>query len=341
MHSFKKILRTSLLFLLIIAVISVALMEAYFRSERDYFQDGSERAALAGTLDTVFLGASHAYRAFDPTVIDPILGTHSYNLSGALMSMRSRLLLLQEEVSRNPVKTVVLEVSFNTMSRVRRNEGIEGDLYTMSRLDRFSDRVSFFFGFYFDEWPDVYYKFVSEGVNVLASRIKGQFVQKKGDRRFGFVPTGPGNYKFTDNYQSIYRTRWKWINESVDEENLSCLDQITALCKEKNIELILVTTPISKEQLCSYGDYDVPYRWYCQYAEAQGLRYVDFNLYKEKETLFPDSEMFFDTLHLNTEGAERFSRLFAELEQRMRSGEDLSDQFYDSYAGLAETWGLQ
>lgn len=204
-----------------------------------------------------------------------------------------------------------------------------------------SEATRRFFGFYYNEWPDVYYKFVSEGVNVLISKLKGQFVQNKGDRKYGFVPTGPGSYEFTDDYQSIYRSRWNTVSDSIDEENADCLDQITALCKEKDIKLILVTTPISKEFLCSSGDFDIPYRWYSQYAQAHGLRFYDLNLYKGIETLFPDDEMFFDTLHLNTEGAERFSQLFAELEQRMRSGEDISDQFYDSYEALAETWGLQ
>ena len=340
MHNFKKVLRTVLLFLLIVAVLSVGLMELYFHAERDIFQDGSERAALAGTLDYLFLGASHAYRGFNPAVIDPILGTDSYNLSGALITMRGRYELLKLELSRNPVKTVVLEVSYNTMTRNRRQEGTEGDLYTMARLDRFFDRVGFFFGFYAAEYPDVYYKFVSEGADIILDKLEGKYSKDTRLRYRGYLPTGPRVYSFVTDYQSVYRTRWHWLQTEIDSYNMDYLDRIVALCEERNVELILVTTPLSKEFLCRYGDFDTSYTWYCDYAAAHGLYYVDFNLYREKEALLPDLTMYYDELHLNDEGADVFSRLFAELELRRAAGEDLSPLFYDSYAALSAAWGL-
>lgn len=341
MHSFRKILRTTLLFLLIVAVGSVGLMELYFRSERDAFQDSSERKALAGSLDCLIVGASHGYRGFDPTVIDPILGTTSYNLSGALMTMRGRYELLKLEVSRNPVKTVVLEVSYNTLTRNRRQEGTEGDLYTMARLDRFTDRTRFFFGFFAAEWGDVYYKFVSEGVDVILDKLEGKYRKDSRTRYRGYLPTGmEPAYEFTDEYQSVYKSRWRWLQTEIDPWNLDYLDKIVELCEEEDIELVLVTTPLSKEFLCSYGDFDEFYDWYRAYAWEHGLRYYDFNLYREKEALLPDKTMFYDTLHLNDEGAALFSRLFAELYRRDLAGEDLSGLFYDSYKALDATWGL-
>ena len=39
-----------------------------------------EYYAQADAVDTVFVGSSHSYRSFDPDTIDPILGSHSFNL---------------------------------------------------------------------------------------------------------------------------------------------------------------------------------------------------------------------------------------------------------------------
>lgn len=340
MHNFRKVLRTTLLFLLILAVGSVGLMEVYFRSERDVFQDGSERKALAGTLDCLIVGASHGYRAFDPTVIDPILGTSSYNLSGALMTMRGRWELMKREIARNPVRTVYFEVSYNTLTRNRRQEGTEGDLYAMARLDRILDRARFFFGFYPGEWKDVYNKFFTEGGDVLLDKLEGKYQKDGRQRRRGYLPTGmTPNYEFTDDCQSVYRTKWRWLATEQDPWNLDYLDRIVSLCEDEGIELVLVTTPLSKEFVCTYGDFDVSYGWYRDYAQAHGLRFYDFNLYKEKETLLPDKAAFFDELHLNDEGAASFSRLFAELELRAQAGEDLSGLFYEDYEALNQTWG--
>ena len=72
MHNFRKVLLTTLAFLLLLALISVGFMEIYFESELDSFQDCSERDALSGTLDYLVCGASHAYRAFDPAVINRV-----------------------------------------------------------------------------------------------------------------------------------------------------------------------------------------------------------------------------------------------------------------------------
>ena len=62
MHNFKRVLKTTLAFVLTVGILSLALMEVYFRSEPDFFQDGSERDALAGSIDCLYCGASHGDR---------------------------------------------------------------------------------------------------------------------------------------------------------------------------------------------------------------------------------------------------------------------------------------
>ena len=60
--------------------------------------------------------------------------------------------------------------------------------------------------------------------------------------------------------------------------------------------------------------------------------------------MFPDPVAFYDVLHLNDEGAETLSNLFAELELRTAAGEDVSGLFYSSYLemesapGFLEPW---
>lgn len=339
MRNFRRVLCTALIFVLSAAILSFAFMEIYFRTEYDFFQDASDREAEAGSVDYIICGASHAFRAFNPDVIDEILGTHSYNLSGALISMQGRYELLEKELSRNPVKTVVLELSYNTVTRTREGDGIEGDLYLMARLSNLSERVSgFFTHFSEDEYVDVCYKFVTEGIKSTVKLVLGKKPDYVGKRIRGYMPSEERTVEFNTNYREYYHK--KSMNVTFDDTNLLYLDKIMELCQENGVRVIIVTTPITKAFFCRYDNFDYIYSWYLEYAKEWNVPILDFNLYIGKEDLFPDEKMFFDENHLNKPGAELFSRIFAETEKQLDAGQDVSGLFYKTYFLMQKTLHL-
>ena len=308
MHSFRRILCTAMLFLLIVSALSVGLMEVYFRTEYDFFQDASERDAEAGKVDFIVCGASHAFRAFNPDVI-------------------------------NPVKTVILEVSYNTITRTRSNDGIEGDLYLIARLSGFSKRVSAFFKYFSgDEYADAAYKYVSAGMKSTLKLILGKDREYEGQRIRGYLPSGERTMEFDTDYRSYYHK--KSLNMTQDEINIVYLDKIMELCRENNVRVILVTTPISKTFLCRFDNLDIIYSWYKNYAKSWDAEILDFNLYPGKEELFPDDIMFYDENHLSREGADLFSRIFAETLKQYDAGENVKENFFNSYFFMQKTLHL-
>ena len=74
MSSFKKAIKTIVLFLVILTFITTCIMELFFSSECYFYQDYRERKELAGSLDYLIVGASHALRAFRPDLLDEDLG---------------------------------------------------------------------------------------------------------------------------------------------------------------------------------------------------------------------------------------------------------------------------
>ena len=64
MRSFKRVCKSVLAFLLVIALVSAMLAGFYLHTEYYYYQDFKERGDLTGTLDTLYCGASFALRAF-------------------------------------------------------------------------------------------------------------------------------------------------------------------------------------------------------------------------------------------------------------------------------------
>ena len=71
-----------------------------------------EYYAQADAVDTVFVGSSHSYRSFDSDTIDPILGSHSFNLGTSQQQPDGSYWLIREAAANSPLKTVYLEMFY-------------------------------------------------------------------------------------------------------------------------------------------------------------------------------------------------------------------------------------
>lgn len=333
MHNFKKALRSTGIFLLIVALISIGFMEVYFQGENFYYQDGKERKALSGSLNYYICGASHGLRAFRPDILDDQLEVNSYNLSGSRMTMKGRYEILKMELERNPADTVVLEISYDSMTRNRKEEGPEGDIYVLGRLTNVPQRLSFFFtSCYLWEYPEMYYDTLIRGMEKTVDLFRGRYQSTQSKCYKGYYPYSEENQEIIIDYSEMYNIAE--LDTDIYEYNLLYLNKILDLCEEHGTRVILVTVPLSKVANCEYSNLDVFYDWYCDLASERGIEYYDFNLLKEKDTLFPDESAFYDEVHLNNTGAETFSNIYCELIQAVDAGEDINELFYQSYQEL-------
>jgi len=82
-----RAIRYALWFLAVLGTLSLVLYLAYSRVRNapapagELLAKGAWYQLHAGTLDLIFLGDSRTYCAMHPEVLDPLLGTRSYNLS--------------------------------------------------------------------------------------------------------------------------------------------------------------------------------------------------------------------------------------------------------------------
>ena len=295
MNNFKSAIRTCIIFLIVLTILSAAIMSAFFIGENYYYQDSRERAELSGTLDFFVCGASHAMRGFRPDILDQELGVNSYNLSCSRQTMQGRYELLNLELNRNPAKTVVLELSYDSMTRNRDEEGPEGDMYMLGKLGGFMPRIKYFFSAIRPkEYGRMYYNYIDNGVNCIKKIIHGTWTNK--------------NTKLEKGYAAYKR----------DDDELN----------------ILVTTPLSKVTVCRYDNLDTFKEWYENVANENGLQYYDFNLIRDKEEKLPDSSAFSDKFHLGNKGAGTFTKMFTDVLNKEAAGEDTSALFYGSYSEL-------
>jgi hypothetical protein len=245
--------------------------------------------------------------------------------------MRGRYELLELELNRNPVDTLILELSYDSLTRNRDTEGPEGDIYLLAKLDGFIPRMKYFFSeVRLSEYSRMYYEYIDNGVKCLKKLLTGNFKTSNEKLYKGYAAYKRENIKLSSSLKKIYNTNV--FDETIYEPNIEYLDKIIALCKEKGIRLMMVTTPLSKVTVCRYSNLDVFREKYVEIAKENNLEYYDFNLLVDKDELFPDETAFSDRFHLSNDGAEIFTRYFTDFIQKVDAGENVDDLFYSSYA---------
>ncbi len=143
MQTSKRVILSIASFVIAAVLLYVGITTPYAHSRIELFQDNQERAELAGSIDTLFCGASQLECGLSPSVVDQALGTTSYNLSANLLMMYGRDYIIRYECERNPVKTVVVDISCDSLSR-NIDEGVGlGDLSVMCRMGSMGERIAY------------------------------------------------------------------------------------------------------------------------------------------------------------------------------------------------------
>ena len=304
--------------------------------EAPYYCDRSLRRDLAGSIDTIVLGASHALAAFDPNILDEILDCNSYNLSGSLMNSRSKQCLLEKELARNPVKTVILEISFNSLIRNADEEYGEGDAVTVMRLESMREQLDYMVkNVPLEDWMNIYSRSLIGGLVFLKSFIHGDAGSDVDRAAKGFKSKESTDMTIApEDVTSLHCSRT--VNMDYNESEVEGLRDMIKSCHQKDIEVILTVTPVSNHILWRESGWDDFRVWLKTFSEETGCTCYDFNLLKNRYELFNDSESFYDRAHLSKDAAEAFSTEFAKVLKRVRSGDDVSDLFYDTYVQMIE-----
>ncbi|MCQ2485164.1 MAG: hypothetical protein MJ168_07500 [Clostridia bacterium] len=330
MHSFKKVFISSITFLLIISVLTSLLIIPHACFETAPYSDRQFRKELAGSIDTIFLGASHGLKGFVVEEIDTILGTKSYNLSGDSITWHAREALIKEEIDRNPLKTVYIDIAFDTFKRDNRNE-TEGNSDIILRLNSFKKNLKYLFSeIDVEHMDDMYAMLMRKGFKFYIDWASGKNIHNFERKNMGYDPYNSLDISL-NNASIIEGYKCAKINPTVNEENLQSLDRIVKMCQQRNIEVVFVAVPISECEIWCHSGWNVFENQLKNLGEKYNCKYYDFSLFKCRYDLLFDAESFHDNVHLCDSGAREFSKAFADCMLRVENGEDISNCFYSSY----------
>lgn len=290
-------------------VVEGALIAEYYEEEKDH--------------DVIFIGDCEVYENFSPVVLWEEYGINSYIRGSAQQLIWQSYYLLEDTLRYETPEVVVfnvLSMKYNEPQKEAYNrmtlEGMEWSLSkvksiqaSMTEDEEFLDYV-FPILRYHSRWSqlnaqDVEYMFQTEQVS------HNGYYMRVDVKPAVNVPDGKvlGDYQFGENAY-LY------------------LDKMVQLCKEKDIELILIKAP----SLYPYW-YDEWEAQMEQYAAENELLYINFLELTEEVGLDFNTDTYDAGLHLNLSGAEKLSHYFGkvlseEVGVASRRGEEELEQIW-------------
>lgn len=290
-------------------IVEGAMIAEYYQEEKDH--------------DVIFIGDCEVYENFSPQILWDEYGINSYIRGSAQQLIWQSYYILEDTLRYEIPRVVIFNVQSMQFDRPDKEaynrmtiDGMEWSpakigaiKVSMAEKERYLDYV-FPILRYHSRWSEV----TSEDVEYLFDTPKvthNGYYMRVDTRAAEDVPTGKplADYNFGD----------------VDYEYLN---KLTKLCKINNIELILVKAP----SLYPYW-YEQWEKQIEEYAEDNGLRYINFLEQADKIGLDFNKDTYDGGLHMNLSGAEKITRYLGKV---LTEETELPDRRNEE--GLAAIW---
>ena len=257
------------------------------------------------SLDLVFSGSSHAMESFDPEIFDQALNIESFNLGTAAQKPQTGYYILQHVLQTQQPKLVVFEVYWAVMGTdyypkqaVENMELIQDKSISKALFkDALSlkDQVLYQFKSY---W---YRGDISTFLKNIQGPVKSPYRYYKEN---GYVYSST-IFDSKDLKEHLARTGPIVMDPLNTEEGSQAyyLEKSIQLCQERNIEVLLVTSPLCPTYMQAVENYKETHETIQNIADKYQIEYMDYNIINEKEQLIKD-ENFRDRSHLNYSGVK-------------------------------------
>ncbi len=250
------------------------------------------------SFDVIFLGSSHAYASFIPSILEDDMSLHSYVFASQLQPITATYHYFKEILKTQKPKLVVVEV-FTPAFDYELDEGV---------VHSFTDDIPLSFN-----KVQMIYHAVPESLQkecfipMIKYHVRWEELDERDwnfkrsalhDDLSGYVRLQECNQELEIVDGDLDKV------EAIDKKNEKYLLKIIDLAKENDIQLLFVKTPTT-----DYADYQAKVNYIRDLAAKYDVPFVDFNVGSEgyKADIRTD---FYDKRHLNEVGARRFTKAF-------------------------------
>jgi hypothetical protein len=276
---------------------------------------GTLNQVIPGGLDAeiVISGSSRAVYHYDPRIIEKATSRKTFNIGRDGTKLDEQLALLNAYLHHNRKPDYVIQ-NLDAFS-LRANDGVTDPLQYMAWMNEpalYQNVLSH------RRYFEIYHYFPLVGIireGAVQSAIEGLFRSsaQAGDRFAGYQPqnlTWDGEFeKFKDQHPS--GVQWP-----IDAQGLNTLREMLELCHREGIRLILVYSPEYIESQDLTKNRNEIFAAFQSLANEFQAPFWDYS----SDPISRDRSFFYNSQHLNQNGATLFSQKFA---NRLALGEGL------------------
>lgn len=291
-------------------------------------------------IDVLFLGSSHCMYSLNPEIFKKMTKKHTFNAGTSCQYLDGSYAVLREAGKRNKLQKVYIEMYYGQIGQTPVTRGNTTATYIISDYMKPSvNKVLYLLqataasGYMNSFLParrnieDIF------SIQKIKNNISNKC--KKSYRSYDYIRKGENYYAgsgyifMNDFIKNGTYGHFNPFYEVVPASayDLKMIDHIIQYCRRRQVEIVFYSAPMSDFRLASLADYDDYISEIKAICGEYQVPYYDFNLCK-REFLDLDERCFFDDNHLNAAGADKFSRLLAEIENKEVNVDDL---FYQSY----------
>lgn len=242
-------------------------------------------------VDLMILGSSHAYREYDPRIFAEY-GIKIFNLGSSGQTPMQTRILLERYLDKLSPETIIFEVYPGTFC----SDGVESSLDIIESDDIGSDMVRMAFHINnMKTYNNLIFGYSRELLGMNSGFVEPVHTRNNTYISGGYVEKELMFYEYTEHPSK----RWNW-----NSDQFASFEGCLSMIRERNIDLILIYTPITSSFYDSHEDnteYDSIMNGYGTYYNFNG------------EVELDDSLHFYDAHHLNQDGVVLYNRTLLEV----------------------------
>lgn len=295
-------------------------------------------------IDVLFVGSSHCYRTFVPEILDDRLGVNTFNAGTSSQNLDGSYMVIKEAARYNNIRKIYLELYYDVAFTAYKDRIEMSPTYIISDYLRPSfDKARYLLNASSSRYYPNSFILARRNWDKLfdIGYMKELFIKKQTDAyknyEYDYITRedewyeGKGYVASKEailNWNYFSEDGWEIVKfEDISGDWMNALGDIICFCQKNGILLTIISAPMPNFRLAGIGNYDDYVKLVKKAVAGTNIGYYDFNLCREE--YFPNtSRLFNDTHHLNEQGAEVFSNLFADFANGKISEEEL---FYSSY----------
>lgn len=298
------------------------------------------------SYDLITFGASESMRSWNSQKADEILGIHTYNMGGSAISLEGGIYAtFRDTMEKQNPDRVVFIIGQREVGGYK--EDAQAYIAIAPYLSDKKNAVEYFFRmlpyggalkrlfpwseYHTDSLQGVKYNIRSKTSKAYleydTSFVSGNPVDYRGQ---GFCPYIGEEIITYDNLDMTIEK--SFVNADIDfsEEKIKIIKNVIAYCVNRECDIIFLAAPIPVTNIASYRYYDSQSKQLKELIEAEGGKYYNLN-YAKPELYVPQLYDYYDTIHVNEKGAERFTIAACNLLKKIDAGEDVSNLFYSTW----------